>query len=119
MIYMVRMPDQYVAAIIKGTRELTSYLGTVPNNVLGKLEIEPVHPREYPFQLLEIETKDARRLFLAAKGAKDLKMLISTTECLENTPLIVYTIDKDFLGDESNPGADFMGMLSHKHLTED
>lgn len=119
MIYVVRMPDKYVAGIIQGTREMSIFLSLLPNNILSKLEVEPVHPREYPFQLLEIETQDKRRLFLAARGDKDMKMLISTTECLENTPLAVYTIKEDYVGDPEAPGTDVMGILPHKHLQED
>lgn len=118
MIYMVKMPNKYVTGVIQGTRELAIFLSLIPNNIVSQLEVEPIHPREYPFTILESEI-NGKRMFTAHRDEKETKMMISTIACVDGTPLATYDIKEDFVGDPEAPGTDVMGILSHTHLQED
>lgn len=118
MIYLVVYPHKYLAAVINGTPDLVAFLNKVSPEILKELNVEPTLVKEYPFKVLEAEM-DGKTYFMAPLSDQEMDNLI---KLVNNNPksksLAVYTVKENFFGDSSQPGGDFMGMLSHKHLQE-
>lgn len=115
MIYRV-YNDQYIAAIIEGTFELSQWLISVPKERLDGLRVEGCGPAKYPMTILEYELLK-KRLFLYVLG--DVGATKNAVGGTGMKLLCTYTIHKDFRGDPKNPGLDYMGILDHEHEDED
>jgi len=118
MIYLVIYPNKYVAAVVKDLPDLVGFLNKVPAEILSQLRIEPTHCKEYPMHILESRIND-RIWFIAEPDKTGLKRMTHTVAACDGEPLITYDIKENFFGEPGKEGQDFMGLLSHTHLTED
>lgn len=108
--------DKYVAGIIQGTHELGQWLIGIPEERSKVLKIEPIR-MEYPFKLIEF-TMEGRNLFIGVSPSEvnEIRQMIGQARGSISS---VFDITEDFLGDPLFRGKDFMGILPHKHESED
>jgi hypothetical protein len=117
-MYIIEANDdnwKWISGIFKGIRDLEQYFIKIPEELKSNQVRKRLNILEYPFYI--IEKQEGFTYLNKSEFIQELNNIIYNVENEEVGYFNFYYIESDY--EPKKPGLDYMGILTHDHVTND